>query len=264
MIHLEVIVADTAHLLDPAAYGAGALLRWESGGAFAGPYVEGGTVALVADVSLYNIWDAAGVASTTWYRTRISDAGGTTFSAYSAPFQTSIHDIYLSADQFRALAPNSLTDEALLILLDAAQADIIRYAGPGGELTEYLHGGGHLLILSHPIVAITSIVEDDLTLAADDYIITATGRGLRRMDNGTNPRWHWGRRATVTYTPQDDTASRQRVQAELVKLEFGFNPGLASQTIGTWSETYSSSPVPYATQRAQILASLYAGEEWVL
>jgi len=60
----------------------------------------------------------------------------------------------------------------------------------------------------------------------------------------------------VAYRPPDDTAERVRVAIELIKLEFGFNPGLASQAIGTWSEAYTNSAKSYAEQRAEILASL--------
>ena len=84
MRHLEIEVTNAAELLATEAYGAGALLRWESSAAEAGAYVEGGTLALVSGTTLYDVWDAAGI-ETTWYRTRISDAAGTTFSAYSDP-----------------------------------------------------------------------------------------------------------------------------------------------------------------------------------
>lgn len=101
MIHLQVTVANAAELLATQAYGAGALLRWESGALQAGPFVEGGTVALVSGTSLYDVWDAAGVVGT-WYRTRISNSGGTTFSAYSAPFQGGISTTAATLDDFLA------------------------------------------------------------------------------------------------------------------------------------------------------------------
>jgi hypothetical protein len=244
-----------ADLLDANAYGAGALLRWESSATVDGVYVEGGTIALVADVSLYDVWDPAGAVGT-WYRTRISDAGGTTFSAYSSPFQTAEHGLYLSADQFRLLAPTSLADEALLILLDAAAEEIVRHAGPSGEITERLRGRGDALMLSRPCLSVTSIVEHDVTLDPDDYELSSTRQVLWRLTDGPNPRRWWGHHVRVTYLPVDDLAERQRAQAELVKLSIAFSPSLASQTIGTWSESYVTNPKPYAEQRSDILATL--------
>jgi len=265
VIHLEVIVADTTELLDAEAYGAGALLRWESCATIAGTYAEGGTEALVAGTSLYDIWDDAGLIGT-WYRTRISDAGGSTFSPYSVPFQTAEHGLYLSVDQFRAFnAAANLSDEALLILLDAAAQAIIAAVGYSGQITEWLRGGrGPLLMLSRPALTVISIVEDDTTLAADDWELSSSGQTLRRLDDGTNPRWYWYGRVDIAYLPRDDTAERQRVQRQLVQLDLSYQPGLASQTIGTWSETYATgSQATYAEQRAAILASL-SGGAWIV
>jgi hypothetical protein len=260
VIHLQVVVADTADLLATESYGAGALLRWESAAAVDGTYTEGGTIALVAGTSLYDVWDAAGVAGTTWYQTRVSDASGTTFSAYSTPFQSAEHDQYLSPDQFRAFEPAAnLSDEALLILLDAAAQDIVRAAGAGGVQSEHVHGHGELLPLSHPALSVTTVVERDVTLDATDYAVSGTGLMLRRLHSGTHPAHGWWGPVDVTYQPVDDTATRQRVQLELVKLAITFSPGLASQQIGTWSESYTTSGKTYDQQRAEILATLSDG-----
>ena len=92
------------------------------------------------------------------------------------------------------------------------------------------------------------LVRDPDTSGAD-IVVT----WVARMDSNRTGR------ADVTYRPPDDTANRVRVAIELVKLEFAFNPGLASQTIGTWSEAYTSGGKSYAEQRAEILASLSPG-----
>jgi len=269
MIRLEVVVADTAILLAAEVYGAGALLRWESCATVDGVYVEGDTIALVADQSLYIIWDAAGVEDTTWYRTRISDSGvGTTFSAYSSPFQTAIHGLYLSVDQFRAFVETPLSDEALLILLDAAAQAIVREHGPAGETTERLRARGDLLMLSRPALSIATVIEDArwsaLSLADDDYELSSSGQTLYRLSDGTNPGWCWRGRVDVTYTPFDDTAERQRVQRALVMLDINYHSGLTSQQIGTWTETYAANSVfNYEIERAAILASL-GGGGWIV
>ena len=267
MIHLQVVVSDTAELLADEAYGAGALLCWESCDTIDGVYVPGDTVALVTGVGLYDIWDAAGVPGTTWYQTRISDSGGTTFSAYSSPFQTT-HGLYLSVDQFRAYVNSPLTDDALLMLLDAACAAIDDAIGPTGDIREFFRVQGDLLMLSRRAESITTVIEDArrsaVTLDDDDYELSTSGQTLYRLSDGTNPRWYWSGRVDVTYRPFDDTANRVRVAVELVKLDLAHQPGLASQTIGTWSETYATgSQATYAEQRAAILASL-SGGAWIV
>jgi hypothetical protein len=82
MIHLQVTVDNAAELLDTNAYGAGALLRWESGTSLAGPFTEGATLPLVASQTVYDVWDPNGT-ETTWYRTRTSNSASTSFSEYS-------------------------------------------------------------------------------------------------------------------------------------------------------------------------------------
>lgn len=86
MIRVTFTVDDPAGLL--ATYGAGALLRVERAATEAGVYVEIGTVAIDAGSTEYTLWDPAG-AATSWYRWRASDAGDTTYSAYSDAFQGS-------------------------------------------------------------------------------------------------------------------------------------------------------------------------------
>jgi hypothetical protein len=261
MIHLTVEVTNPAELLDPEAYDAGALLRWEWSATIDGSYVEGGTEALVADQFLHDIWDDAGT-DATWYRTRVSDTGGTSFSEYTAPFQPATAQLYLSLAQLKALAPSTLNDESLLILLSSAATEIVRYAGASGEVSEVVHARGPLLMLSHAAGGVTTVVEDAygsaVTLDATDYELSRTGQVLRRLQSGTNPGYYWRGHVRVTYAQPDDLAIRQRVQLELVRLTMTFSPGLASQTIGTWTETYqtAASGKTYEEQRTEILATL--------
>lgn len=260
MIHLTVAVANTAELLAAEAYGAGALLRWESSATDAGTYVEGGTVALVSGTSLYDIWDSAGVAGTTWYRTRVSNAGGSSFSVYSEPSLPSTAWTSLTVDQLRLFVTSPLLDDALLTLLSAAAAAIAGVAGATSEITEYVSGGYTRIVVARQIGTLTSVTEDDVLLVAADY--RASGYVLTRLDSSGNP-GIWGGRIVVVYTPADDTAERQRVQLELVKLDLNQNPGLSAETIGTWSETYAA-PASYAETRAAILASLTTGGGMVI
>ncbi len=256
MIHLIVSVTNTAELLAAEAYGAGALLRWESSASEAGVYVEGGTVALVSGTTLYDVWDAAGVAGVTWYRTRVSDAAGSTFSAYSAPTLPGTVWTSMTVAQLRTFVTSPLPDEALLTLLSAAASAITGVAGATGEVTEYVAGGYTRIVVGRQIGTLTSVTENGTALTATDY--RASGYVLTRLDTAANPTT-WGTAVVVVYTPADDTAERQRVQLELVKLDLTYQPGLVSQDIGTWSETYqNAASMSYADQRAEILASLGA------
>ena len=158
----------------------------------------------------------------------------------------------------REYVTTTLSDAVLQTYLDAAFADIDDVA-PSGPVNELIRQGrGDLLMLAQPAEEILSIVERDVTLAADDYEVRSSGQTLRRLRTGTNPAWGWQGRIDVSYIPDVDAASRIRVAIELVKLDLVSQSGLTSQTIGTWSETYNTAK-PYAQSRAEILASIGGG-----
>lgn len=167
--------------------------------------------------------------------------------------------------QLRAFGiETTLSDSTLQKLLDAAFAAIEDEVGPAGETDELLTAHGDLLKLNRRVASITSIVERNpytpVTLADDDYEISRSGRILTRLRTGTNPATCWQGRVKATYVPVDDTAERIRVAVALVKLDIVHSPGLASQTIGTWSEQYTSnSAFNYTLERLSILASLSEG-----
>jgi hypothetical protein len=135
MIHLQVTVDNTTELLDPNAYGAGALLRWESSADPNGPYVEGGTLGLNPGQSVYDVWDSNGT-TLTWYRTRTSNSGGTSFSAYSdiAPLtpsgETFTYDASTDAGKVRLLCQDFdasemiFSDKEIQAFLDLNEADV--------------------------------------------------------------------------------------------------------------------------------------------
>jgi hypothetical protein len=81
----------------------------------------------------------------------------------------------------------------------------------------------------------TELVDEALQRLLDDAELAIIGIGGRIED------------ATV-----DDTATRRLVAIELVKLSIGNNPGLASQSLGEWSESYRSNN--YLADRASLLA----------
>ena len=167
----------------------------------------------------------------------------------------------LTVEQLRSLIPGEITleDDALQLLLDGAEAVIDEILGAIEETTEVRDGGFTYLFLRRRASAITSITENDgstdTTLAADDWTLGGDGRSLRRRSDGTHPATFWDRLVTVVYDPEDDSAKRKLVQAELVKLEIASNPGLASTTVGSWTEQYAQGQ-SYDQIRRDILASL--------
>jgi hypothetical protein len=182
--------------------------------------------------------------------------------AITLPAITVTAETGFTVTRLREFVTSGLSDAVLQTYLDAAMDAIDDALGP---LTckERLHASrGDMLMLGREAESITSVVEDArntaLTLAADDYELSDSGQLLYRLRTGTNPRWGWHGRVDVTYVRSDDMAERIRVAVALVQLDLGHAPGLASQTIGTWSETYRNDQ-DYAVQRDALLASLTPG-----
>lgn len=170
----------------------------------------------------------------------------------------------LSIGDLRKHVTSTLEDPDLQRLLDAAYQAIDLYAGVTGPVTEVITSGpGDLLMLSRPASAITSVSEwfwsTSTVLASNDYALSG-GQMIVRLVTGTNAYGRWRGRVTVTYTPLDDTAERDRVAIALVQLDLTHNPGLSSEQIGEWTETYANnSAMHYGLEREAILATLNAG-----
>lgn len=150
----------------------------------------------------------------------------------------------LTVEELREHVETPLGDDALQRLLDAAEEAIIARAGAPGARTVVFGGGFRFLSLPRPASAITSIVESSgdtsRTLVADDYELRPDGYLIERLNTGTYPRTYWWSTVEVTYTPVDDTATREEVQIGLVELAVTSKRGLTGQTIGSWSEQYAN------------------------
>jgi hypothetical protein len=138
--YVTFTVGDVDLLLDPGMYDAGAVVRLESAALSAGPYASEGTAALTSGTDFYIIYDTDGTTST-FYRTRYENAGGTVTSDYSAPFQVGGADTtYASLSTFRAYVRNQstiLTDvdaDLELLALNAAARAIDRHCGRSFQL----------------------------------------------------------------------------------------------------------------------------------
>ena len=171
----------------------------------------------------------------------------------------------LTLDEYRGLAESALSDESLQLLLDAAEAEITRAAGPVGVVTDFITAGGHLVVTARKVSSIVSITEssystpsDVTTLAGDDYLAWPGGYVIERTPGGTNSRSRWFGRVAVSYIPQDDIDLRKVTQAELTDLLITSAPGVTSEQVGAWSRTLASNSVWNASQeRASILSRLF-------
>lgn len=152
-------------------------------------------------------------------------------------------------------------DDVLDRLLAAAEAAIVEVAGIVGAVTEFSGGGGYNLVLSRPAASFTSVTEDfdgtPLVVATDDYRLSPSGYILSRLWTGTNPRYTWYGNVRVIYTPVSDTALREVVQLQLVQQFLNYNPGLTSEQVGDWSQTFADNSVMnWAIERDTILSTL--------
>lgn len=175
----------------------------------------------------------------------------------------------LTVEEFQSLHDSSLEEDALTILLYAAEQEIIRHAGDGETATALFDGGHRFLALGRPAAAVTSITETrwttETTLATDDWLLHPSGYLIERLRTGTNAAWRWGGRVAVIYHPVDDLELRKVVQGDLIALAIAYNPGLTSETIGAWSETYGSNSVwNNLTERDAILSRLTEGPGMVV
>lgn len=141
-----------------------------------------------------------------------------------------------------------LSDDALQLLIDAAEAEITRFAGDPDAAVEWIAGGQQVIALAQKAGSITSVVEhselaDPVTLALGDYEIDPTGYLLYRRRTGTHPRSRWWGRVIVTYVPVDSVAIRTGVEIDLVRLMVSYAPGTTSETVGAWTTQLASNSV---------------------
>lgn len=184
----------------------------------------------------------------------------------------------MTVAELRTHVTSSLTDAALQTLLDAAETAITARVGAADAISERhpttvydAASGTYATVTPSPflyparrvatVTAITETVGGTVTtLAANDYRVWPGGWQIERLATGTNPRASWTGTVDITYAAASDVAERKRVQLGLVRLDLNHNPGLQSESIGDWSETYvSNSAMNYGLEREAILATLGAG-----
>lgn len=184
----------------------------------------------------------------------------------------------LQPAEFRGLHPTSLDDPTLQILLDAAEVAITRRLSAADAIVERhvtssfnpITGAytglqpSPYIYPARPVASITTVTETVgavvTTLAANDYRVWPGGWIVERLSTGTNPRTAWTGTIDLTFASASDVADRKRVQAELVQLDLNHNPGLSSERIGDWEQTYvDNSAMHYGLEREAILNTLGTG-----
>lgn len=176
----------------------------------------------------------------------------------------------LLVGEFREHVTTALGDDALQRLLDAAEAEIVRFVGDSGTgaVTDIRDGRGRFVTLSRPAASITSITEahwsTDTVLAADDYLLHPSGLVIERLPGGTHSRSHWHGRVTVVYVPVDDEAIRIAVQLDLVNLALNYSPGAGMEVIGSWTEQFNQAVGANRGEANAILSRLDVGPSMVV
>lgn len=164
---------------------------------------------------------------------------------------------------------SDLTDEALQIYLDDAEAEIGRAAGASGTVTadfRMADADGKQLFLSPAAGSITSVTEvtpsgSTALVEGTDYIQQYGGRVLYRLNT-----WRWlaghccgyqDAYVRVVYTASTTDAARmKRVQCDLVKLALTYRGSLKSVSDGDHSASSLAGPDSYEAERRSILSAL--------
>lgn len=131
---IRVTVENPDELLNVGMYGALAIIRLQSSALEAGPFVNEATATITTGGRIYTLFDADGSIST-WYRTRYENAGGTSVSEWSAPFQVAdegagqLCSIYDAKQRLKIADSDTSDDEYLLETIAQVSADIQTLAG---------------------------------------------------------------------------------------------------------------------------------------
>ena len=168
----------------------------------------------------------------------------------------------VSPADIRVQIKTSLTDEALQMIINRTEADVIRRCGPHYDpdvpvvetvegsvrSIQFLERGVRTLFVRRPISSVISIVEDDLELTTADYRVWAEQGRIQRLPLGLT----WGLVNVVTYQPEDDSELRKEVIIELVRLALE-RTALRSESVGG---EYSYSAPEWEAERVRLMRRL--------
>lgn len=155
--------------------------------------------------------------------------------------------------QARALIQTDLSDEDLQEVIDRVEAEIARRIGEpqndGGTVqnVKQLHGGTENLYLPVEIGEVVSIVEDGVTLIADEYRVWPGGV-IERLPGG-----RWGHLVVVTFKPADDRPERAGAIIDLVRLDLSRTAMKSENVAGEYSY---QAPANWEAERRSIMKRL--------
>ena len=163
----------------------------------------------------------------------------------------------------------SLGDDSLQRLIDANEDYMVRMLGPhsrvGSPAIVTGYGSGkRVLWPPTPVGTMVSVEEtpnetDPWTaLAASDYRVLDGGMGVERLNATTG----WGYRVRLTYVTRDDLARRIVALLDLVGTDVAHgvaSGGIASRTMGSWSESYGTGDGGRDAAKAKIIERLRNG-----
>lgn len=198
---LHVVTSDPDELLNAGAYGAGAVIRVQTSATAGGVYadVSGAgatpTLAIVTEDGTYTAYDPNGV-STSWYRTRYENVGGTRTSAWSAVFQAGTRQL-CSISQVKARVnpagvADSVDDPLISELVDQVSDWIEHFTGrrfTPDDAATYVFSteGGYVLRIPKGIRTVTSLSINSLSHQPDTggtYTAVAAASILLRPSSG--------------------------------------------------------------------------------
>jgi hypothetical protein len=159
----------------------------------------------------------------------------------------------VTVTEARALVQTDLSDEDLQDVIDRVEAEITARIGApqdeGGtvQITKRLQGGTENVYLPIEIGEVVSVVEDGVTLIADEYRAWAGGV-LERLPGG-----RWGQLVVVTFKPADDRLQRKTVIIDLVRLDVN-RTAMEHESIA--GEYAYDAPANWEAERRRILKRL--------
>ncbi len=163
----------------------------------------------------------------------------------------------MTVAEVKAYLPScEITDAGLEGMIAGIEAELVQRYGDNISIEESFDTGRETqsIFPSRLVDTVTSVVElwgeVEYTLDVSDYEVI-NKRRVDRKSTGLNGRPCWGDRVKLVYKPVDDTAQRNQVIVDLVKLELAWS-GADSERIGDYSMTQGD----YERRRNDILSRL--------
>lgn len=200
---IRITVDGVEDLLTSGMYDAGAIVRLQSCATQTGTYANESTAALVAGTRIYTLYDADGTSST-WYRTRYENSGGSSYSDWSPVFQVGgeeaglICSLYDVKQRLEYAPSDTSHDEEILELIRQVTTEI-EYV-TGRDFTGYRSDttilanttAGRVLWLTQGIQSVTTLgyaTQDQPDSGGSYTTIPATAYTLQPSGQERDPGW---------------------------------------------------------------------------